>query len=207
MMKRLRKLCPDSTLKYYACGEYGSRGGRPHYHAIIFNCPDERLFAQAWKVGTDPIGSVVVGQVSGDSVAYTMKYIDKPGKVPAHQRDDRVPEFALMSKGLGASYVNPATIAYHQADLGRLYVSKPGGFKIAMPKYYREKIYDDKQLKAQLPVIQAAVDVQVSDHFSDFLSMYMNPDGTLDYDYNAYLDSERQGRYRAFNKNQKSRDL
>ena len=26
-------------LRYYACGEYGGKTGRPHYHMIIFNCP------------------------------------------------------------------------------------------------------------------------------------------------------------------------
>lgn len=32
-----RKVYPMKQLRYYACGEYGERFGRPHYHYIIFN--------------------------------------------------------------------------------------------------------------------------------------------------------------------------
>ena len=34
--KRLRERFPDRKLKYLACGEYGDKGGRPHFHAILF---------------------------------------------------------------------------------------------------------------------------------------------------------------------------
>ena len=33
--KRLRKKYGEG-IRYYACGEYGPKGKRPHYHAIIF---------------------------------------------------------------------------------------------------------------------------------------------------------------------------
>lgn len=36
-LKRLRKLFPG--LRYYLCGEYGSKNFRPHYHMILFNVP------------------------------------------------------------------------------------------------------------------------------------------------------------------------
>lgn len=35
-LKRLRKHFPDSSIHYYAAGEYGSLTKRPHYHAILF---------------------------------------------------------------------------------------------------------------------------------------------------------------------------
>lgn len=35
-MKRLRKQFPSHRIRYYLCGEYGSRTARPHYHAIIY---------------------------------------------------------------------------------------------------------------------------------------------------------------------------
>ena len=42
-LKRLRKASPKSSnelsIKYYACGEYGTRTHRPHYHMIAFNIP------------------------------------------------------------------------------------------------------------------------------------------------------------------------
>lgn len=35
-MKRLRKRIAPQGIRYFACGEYGSKTFRPHYHAIIF---------------------------------------------------------------------------------------------------------------------------------------------------------------------------
>jgi len=143
-MKRLRKLHPkDSKLKYYAVGEYGSKTFRPHYHAIIFDL-DKNLVPDAWT-----LGDVHIGDVSGASVAYTTKYLSKGKIIPVHSNDDRVPEFSLMSKKLGINYLSDAVIKYHQADISRNYVMLEGGVKIAMPRYFREKIYTDEQRKEQ----------------------------------------------------------
>jgi hypothetical protein len=35
-MKRLRQACP-TKVRFFACGEYGDKTGRAHYHAILFN--------------------------------------------------------------------------------------------------------------------------------------------------------------------------
>jgi len=123
-------------IKYYLCGEYGGKTHRPHYHAIIFNAIPE-LIDKEWKNGT-----VHYGQVSGASVGYTLKYMSKKAKIPMHRNDDRTPEFSLMSKGLGLSYVNDKTIAWHHNDLyDRMYLNIEGGKKIAMPRYIKDKIY------------------------------------------------------------------
>lgn len=82
-------------IKYYAVGEYGGRTLRPHYHAIVFNA-SVHLIQSAWN-----LGHVHYGSVSGASIGYTLKYMSKKGKIPLHANDDRVPEFALMSKSLG----------------------------------------------------------------------------------------------------------
>jgi len=47
------------------------------------------------------------------SVAYTMKYIDKPSKPRIHSRDDRARQFPLMSKKLGENYLTDEIIKYH----------------------------------------------------------------------------------------------
>ena len=41
-IKKLRNFYYDLGLKdirYYACGEYGSKSARPHYHMIVYNLP------------------------------------------------------------------------------------------------------------------------------------------------------------------------
>lgn len=49
-MKSLRKAVPEK-LRFYACGEYGEQGMRPHYHAIIFGLKLDDL--QEWKYDKD----------------------------------------------------------------------------------------------------------------------------------------------------------
>lgn len=61
-IKRLRKSAQrpsnnmradgDKRLRYFACGEYGERNHRPHYHALIFNCG----FTDGYKVGVSDRG-------------------------------------------------------------------------------------------------------------------------------------------------------
>jgi hypothetical protein len=148
-MKRLRK-DSDRKLKYYICGEYGGKKNRPHYHAIIFNADPEKV-EKAWsfyKIGNrrSSIGSIFIGEVNEASIGYTLKYMQKPGKIPMHKNDDRLKEFSLMSKGLGANYLSPAMKKWHYSDLeNRMYVPLKDGKKVAMPRYYKDKIYNDIQ--------------------------------------------------------------
>lgn len=143
-LKRLRKSVKDGrSIKYYLCGEYGGTTNRPHYHAIIFNC-DPSLFRGAWGNGF-----VHIGRVSGASVGYTLKYIRKKGKIPMHANDDRVREFALMSKGLGLSYLSEAVRGWYFADpVSRMWVPTGEGKRAALPRYYKLKLFpDDEQRK------------------------------------------------------------
>jgi hypothetical protein len=148
-MKRLRKLS-DRKLKYYVCGEYGSKRDRPHYHMIIFNADAEKV-ERAWSeyragCGYVPFGTIYIGEVNEASIGYTLKYMQKPGKIPKHQNDDRQKEFSLMSKGLGQNYVTDAMIKWHKNDLvNRMYVPIKDGKKIAMPRYYKDKMYSETQ--------------------------------------------------------------
>lgn len=139
-MKRLRKANPGRTLKYYLAGEYGSKSARPHYHIILFNA-DINTISKAWD-----LGEIHFGEVNEASVGYTLKYISKGKTVPVHPNDDRQPEFSLMSKGLGANYLSESIIKYHKADLGnRMYMTLSDGKKISMPRYYKDKIYDEHE--------------------------------------------------------------
>lgn len=139
--KSLRKL-NDTTLKYFAVGEYGGKTYRPHYHIILFNAKLNTI-QLAWTNG-----SVHYGDVSGASIGYTLKYMSKQSKIPVDKNDDRVKEFGLMSKGLGANYLTDAMRAWHHADKNnRMYCNLTDGKKISMPRYYKSKIYTDEERK------------------------------------------------------------
>jgi hypothetical protein len=142
--KRLRKLS-SNKLKYYAVGEYGSKTWRPHYHIILFNANRE-IVHKAWMLDNKPIGSIFIGDVTDASIGYTLKYMSKKGKIPVHKNDDRQKEFQLMSKGLGKNYLTEKMIRWHKDDLeNRMYVPMKDNKKIAMPRYYKDKLYSESE--------------------------------------------------------------
>lgn len=163
-MKRLRRLEEGSglKLKYYMCGEYGTKNKRPHYHMCIFNVMDESNIAKAWSLDGVQFGIVHVGTVTSDSAAYTVGYMSKTSWRPEHGRDDRIPEYSRMSKGLGARYITPAISAYHKADLTRTYLTKDNGDKIAMPRYYKKRIFTEDEAAEQGRYVELAVGEQAS---------------------------------------------
>lgn len=145
----------EEKLIYYAVGEYGSKNWRPHYHIIMFNCPED-IIVNAWmwrgangKEEPEQLGHVHFGNVSEPSIIYTCKYISKPSRIPLFEGDDRVKETSRMSKFIGIDYVqNPDVLAWHKADvLNRLYLPLKDGKKWALPRYYKRKIYDLEEVK------------------------------------------------------------
>lgn len=85
-MKRLRKKFGEGA-RYFHCGEYGSKLGRPHYHACLFNFdfPDKtywRKTPQGFPVFRSkileklwPYGQSEIGAVTFESAAYVARYI------------------------------------------------------------------------------------------------------------------------------------
>lgn len=145
--KRLRKLkwqhSPNGkSIKYYCAGEYGSTTKRPHYHLIIFNSSEIDIL-KAWihPEKNIPLGHVDIGTVTGASIGYTIKYINKGTWKPLHHNDHRQPEFALMSKKMGENYLTKATINYHRSDLSKAYLTLEDGIKMAIPRYYKNRLF------------------------------------------------------------------
>jgi len=198
-MKRLRKLSKTKGIKYYAAGEYGSQFKRPHYHAVIFNVPHIKWFAEAWRnheiEGSPAYGKIDIGTVSGDSIAYTCKYIDKQSQVPQHSRDDRLKEFSTMSKNLGDNYLTDATRKYHLDNPEILYIETPEGFKIALPKYYRDKIFSERPdiIQKQLEMI-----VYASEKTEEYEEYIANVQGK---DYLEWKRERNVAEYHNFYKN------
>lgn len=142
-LKRLRKKC-QAKIKYYFVGEYGTQTKRPHYHCIIFNLP-----ASALRVGSDlladtwGLGLIQIDPCNMGSMSYVTKYLMKGRWQPLNELDDRDSEFSLMSKGMGLSYLTPQMKKYHiQNHIG--HCTLPGGSLLPLPRYYVNKIFQDK---------------------------------------------------------------
>lgn len=178
-MKRLRKAHEptDQTIKYYTAAEYGGETHRPHYHSIMFNVQAE-LIEDAWSNG-----SIHIGDVTSASVGYTLKYISKPSFRRWHANDDRLPEFSLMSKRLGDNYLTPQMIQWHKNDLdNRMFCVIADGKKISMPRYYKDRIYNDIERKRIGLFARAEM-------ISRQIEQYSTPDGEYNFaDVDAFCD-------------------
>jgi hypothetical protein len=144
------------TIKYYACGEYGDRLGRPHYHAVIlgYDFADKEIIHKAnvkhwknkFKTGTDndlyksqfleeiwPYGFNTIGEVTMHSAGYVARYTMKKiyGDLADDHYNGKTPEFALMSKGIGKQWIKRFRTDCYPKD----YVTYKGK-KIKIPRYY-----------------------------------------------------------------------
>lgn len=142
--KRLRKAI-DTPIKYYACGEYGDIGNRPHYHAIIIGWkPDDvygylrtgkeilrqsKLVEKLWKYGYSSVGTA-----TPDSIQYVTGYVRKKinGKKQFETYGYREPPFALQSLGIGKEYALENINHFFKG-----YITK-NGKKIPIPRYYKK---------------------------------------------------------------------
>jgi hypothetical protein len=97
-IKRLRKKLAPKRIRFYMAGEYGTKGGRPHYHAAIFGWRPNDLYEprktkagsliyqskvleDCWRIRNkntgeyESIGLSSVGELTFESAAYIARYI------------------------------------------------------------------------------------------------------------------------------------
>lgn len=153
---RYRKKNPDTgrtkyyydkvpKISYLIAGEYGGSRtyGRPHYHAVILGVPKDVL-EKYWYHG-----NIQVDVVNTARMYYTIKYIDKPSKVPLHSNDDRVKEFRRASNNLGESYLTELVKQYHK-DNEDISLIISGKYKVGMPKKWKSIIWPEKHVLEQI---------------------------------------------------------
>ena len=153
-IKRLRKFVCPLKIRYFACGEYGSKHKRPHYHVIIFGWrPDDmvcynrtdRLYGSQILEKIWNKGFVSVGNVELDSAKYCAKYMQKLQDLP----DNLVKPFVIMSlkPGIGLTAFLHKKQKYLPTD--KVYFE---GKYIKIPKYYldvlKKKACDLQQIES-----------------------------------------------------------
>lgn len=134
--------------RYFMGGEYGERGGRPHFHAVLFG----RRFADGRSFGKSgsgfPIfesgelsdlwshGFASYGAVTFESAAYIARYVMKKvnGDAAAEHYGGRLPEYCRMSlkPGIGSTWFDK----FGESDVkprGKVYVN---GHECNAPRYY-----------------------------------------------------------------------
>jgi len=145
--KRLRKAYEwrEQVIKYFACGEYGERTNRAHYHSIIFGVGFREL--KPYQVSTKDskpvfssvelerlwsLGNVTIGSVDIKSINYVTGYIRK--KLGSREYGTLEPPFQLQSQGLGLEYAKE-----NENKVVNLGLTLQGN-KVTTPRYYLKKL-------------------------------------------------------------------
>lgn len=152
-MKRLRYYNGDRNIRFYSCGEYGERTGRPHFHSLLFGldfddkrCIGKRRGHRIYrsptleKIWTSGISEV--GSVSFESAAYVAGYVTKRfrGKTEEETRayyGGRESPFATMSRrpGLGRGWYE-----IYKKEIAEWDTVIINAREIKAPRYYENHI-------------------------------------------------------------------
>lgn len=134
-----KKRYTNKKISYYLSSEYGTLSHRPHYHAILFNVNDTKAIYKAWKHGT-----VQIAKISDQRINYVIGYIDKKIGIPQTDYDDRKPEFARISHGMGISFMEKAFKFNLNNEEG---YTKLEGLTYVLPRYYKNKIWPQYKVR------------------------------------------------------------
>lgn len=172
-MKRLRRSL-SMPVRFFACGEYGERFGRPHFHACLFNTDfvdkkywrttdaGSRSYRSSSLEALWPFGDCEVGDVTLESAGYVARYCVK--KVTGRDADahysminletgelfKRTPEMAHMSlkPAIGALWLGRWFSDVYPA--GKVLAN---GVKVKAPRYY-DKLFQ-KLMPEEFELLQA----------------------------------------------------
>ena len=114
---------------------------RIHLHGIVWTELTEEQFEKEWGYGWIFFGY----EVNEKTINYIIKYITK--------KDENNPEFngkIFTSKKIGINYINKNTLDRHryQDKFTEETYRTNSGIKVALPTYYRQKIWTDQEREA-----------------------------------------------------------
>lgn len=152
------------NIRYYYCGEYGEKGGRPHFHFLIYNLPLDLKELKFKFINEEyqPIyecpliekiwgkGLVAIGAVTFSSCAYVARYITKKqtGEIASEEyaKKGQIPEYVQMSRmpGIGRNYYEANKERIYETD--QLFMTSCRGNVLPLkpPRYY-DKLFDIEQ--------------------------------------------------------------
>jgi len=164
-MKRLRK-ANGAGIRFFHCGEYGEKYGRPHYHACLFNFDfkDKKLETEhrgnKYYVSQQlnelwPFGRSIIGDVTFQSAAYVARYITK--KVTGEKALER---YTIFDKETGEWFADlkpEYTTMSRRPGIGKLWLDKftgdvyPDDFVVMNEKKMKPPKYYDAQFEIAYP--------------------------------------------------------
>lgn len=168
-LKRLR-FHANTTIRFFATGEYGEHNHRPHYHAILFGVngllgtDGPRMVQEAWRMG-----NTETTPATDRRIAYCAGYSQKKLGDFKLQKEERIdpatgelyhwqPPFYQMSRG-GRNGCGIGGLERQYVDSWRLYAIDDGN-KLPVPRYYH-KSWRDQATQQELEQLQAEKDAYI----------------------------------------------
>ena len=151
-MKRLRKKF-GKGIRFFHCGEYGSKFQRPHHHVILFGFDfDDKVLFRRTSLGYTlyrseslerlwPFGISCIGACTFETVAYVARYVTKKvnGEAAYDHYYGRDPEYITMSRcpGIGHDWLlkNPQIYNYDEVVIRK-------GIRCKPPQYY-DRVFEE----------------------------------------------------------------
>jgi len=136
-LERWRKKYKKSV-KHWTVTELGQKSTeRIHIHGILWT-NNKQAIRDIWQYGNVYIGDYVNGATGN----YIVKYIHKQDLIHPNYKPK-----VLTSPGIGKGYIKSEWRKQNdfKGDKTREYYTTSQGHKIALPKYYRNKIYTEEQ--------------------------------------------------------------
>lgn len=160
-IKRLRKKFNKQKIRFFACGEYGEKYKRPHYHLIIFGLElsdlkevtktslgyqlyESQKMNELWTNGF-----ITIGEATYETCAYTARYVTKKATEDLdyyYELNNIEKPFITMSRkpGIARQYYDDNDVfEYEYLNLS----TKNGGKKTKPPRYYEKLLEIDNPVK------------------------------------------------------------
>lgn len=158
-----------AKIRFYGVGEYGSKTFRPHYHILVFNLPGTyeeayQLITKAWKKGF-----VKIYLMEPRNIHYVTKYMINKSVII----QDKQKPFSQMSlrPGIGYQYLEKMYNFHKKNNIHYVIID---GRCIPMPRYYKDRIFDQWQKLAYNRDMDRKAEEQ---EIKDFKNAYDNSGG------------------------------
>lgn len=140
---RLRKKTKKGrSIKHWIVSERGEERGRLHFHGILFDSElSRRELENCWRFGFVSFKTLTLKRCG-----YVTKYITKGNSPNACQASIEHKPRVWCSAGIGKCYTEQRNVrSTHVTPWGYVPFIVKGNFVYGMPRYYKEKIFTDKE--------------------------------------------------------------
>ena len=207
-LKRLRfhwsKKYGEDNIRFYMCGEYGEKFGRPHYHLLLFNfnCRDKKFYKKSQK-GFDMFHSQIIEDIWGkghielnaitpETCAYVARYVLKKQKGGTSKDwyavQGKVPEYTNCSRmpGIGYYYYEQNKDKMYEYDKVHLVNSK--GLQTLKPAKYYDRLFDAEDTERMQSIKEARKNLAKRRQETLNALSGLTPEQQMEYKANAIKD-------------------